>query len=89
MTTCKLSDRDDWFIIWKSDKDSMIETMVKNMAADLENGYDYFGNSIKQQRETIDAYKRQFDAELDSFKAMDEKLVNRWCYYDLIKRGAV
>lgn len=40
----RVTERDDWFEIWFTDKKAMIETMVHNMAADLENGYDYFGN---------------------------------------------
>ncbi len=89
MMTSRLSDRDDWFDIWFSDKQSMIEVMVKNMMSDLDNGYDYFGKSIREQRDVIEAYKAKFDAEMDSFKTMDEKDVNRWCFYDLKKRGAI
>ena len=89
MYTVRLSDRDDWFIVWKEDKESILATMAENLRADLNAGYNYFGKAIQNQQETIKAYKRQFDAEIDSFKSMDEKSVNRWCYYDLIKRGAI
>lgn len=81
--------RDDWFELWVEDKQSMLDTMLKNMAADLNAGYDYFGNSITAQREMIEQYKAQFDAEMDSFKTMDETQVNRWCYYDMRKRGVI
>ena len=81
--------RDDWFEMWYADKSSMLDTMVKNMQADLNAGYDYFGQSIKNQRMAIDTYKRLFDQELDMFADMDEKQVNRWCYYDMVKRGAI
>lgn len=89
MYTVRLSDRDDWFIVWKEDKESILATMAENLRADLNAGYNYFGKAIQNQQETIRAYKNQFDAEIDSFKSMDEKSVNRWCYYDLIKRGAI
>ena len=85
----RLSDRTDWFDIWFDDKKSMISTMVKNMVADLEAGYDFFGASIQRQQREIDTYRAKFDSEMDAFKMMDEKEVNRWCFYDLKKRGAI
>lgn len=85
----KISDRNDWFEIWFDDKKSVLSTMTRNMAADLAAGYDYFGNSINGQRREIERYKQQFDNEVDSFKSMDENAVNRWCFYDLKKRGAI
>ncbi len=85
----RVTDRNDWFDLWFADKQSMVDTMIKNMTSDLAAGYDYFGTSITNQREMIDRYKAQFDAEMDSFKTMDEKQVNRWCYYDMKKRGVI
>ena len=85
----RVNSRDDWFEIWFEDKTSILNTMVKNMQADLNAGYDYFGTSITKQRQIINTYKQQFDAELDSFKSMDDKQVNRWCFYDMKKRGAI
>ena len=85
----RVTDRNDWFDLWFDDKQSMANIMIKNMAADLAAGYDYFGACITNQREMIDSYKARFDAEMDSFKTMDEKQVNRWCYYDMKKRGAI
>ncbi len=85
----RMTDRDDWFDLWFEDKQNMVDTMIKNMAADLVAGYDYFGACITNQRKMIDNYKAQFDAEMDSFKTMDEKQVNRWCYYDMKKRGVI
>ncbi len=85
----RVTDRNDWFDLWFEDKQNMVDTMIKNMAADLAASYDYFGACITNQREMIDSYKAQFDAEMDSFKAMDEKQVNRWCYYDMKKRGVI
>lgn len=85
----RITDRDDWFEIWFSDKESMIEVMVKNMASDLENGYDYFGKSIRQQREMIDTYKAKFDEEIEHLKTLDDRQINRWCFIDLKKRGAI
>ena len=85
----RVTDSDNWFEIWFADKEAMVSTMVSNMAADLDAGYDYFGNTIKSERAAIEAYKAQFDAEVDAFKAMDETQVNRWCFYDMKKRGVI
>lgn len=78
-----------WFMIWFEDKQSMLNIMIANMQSDLNVGYDYFGNCIKKQREDIDEYKLEFDAQMDMFKEMDDKKVERWCYYDLKKRGVI
>ena len=86
---CRISDRDDWFDLFVEDKRSMISIMAENMAADLAAGYDYFGKSITESRKELEEYKAQFDREMDLFKTMDEKSVNRWCFYDLKKRGAI
>lgn len=84
-----------WFDIWYGDKESIIATMVQNMADDLNAGYDYFGKSIMEQRKMIEEYKAQFDAEYEMLKGIvlqyadGEKRVERWCYLDLKKRGAI
>ena len=80
---------ENWFEVWYDDKTSMVETMVGNMTADLSAGYNYFGNCIRTQIEQIEAYKREFDAQLIAFADMDEGKRNRWCYYDLLRRGAI
>lgn len=85
----RVSDRNDWFELWFEDKQCMINIMIHNMQSDLDAGYDYFGNSIRKQREEIDEYKAEFDKQMDEFKTMDEKEVNRWCFYDMKKRGAI
>ena len=85
----RVTERDDWFDLWFKDKQSMIETMVSNMVADISAGYDFSGKIIQNQIQAINNYKSKFDAEVDSFKAMDEKAVNRWCFYDMKKRGVI
>lgn len=79
----------DWFQIWMDDKESIISTMVKNMSADLNAGYNYFGECIKRQRREIEKYKEEFDRQIMSFADMDDGKRNRWCYYDLLRRGAI
>lgn len=80
---------DDWFEMWHLDKEVILNTMVRNMTADLECGYDYFGKSITEQREAIGAYKEKFDAELMSFAEKTDEQRNRWCYYDMLRRGVI
>ena len=86
----RISDRrGEWFDIWFEDRKSMLDTMIGNMVSDLEHGYDYYGKLIWEQREMIDAYKAATDEALDQFKFMDDAQVDRWCFYDLKKRGAI
>ena len=85
----RITDRNDWFDVWFEDRESILNTMVRNMASDLNAGYDYFGQSITKQKQEIAEYKAQTDNTLDMFKDMDEKAVNRWCFYELKKHGAI
>ena len=85
----RITDREDWFEIWFEDRESILSTMMRNMGADLEAGYNYFGQSIVKQRQEIQKYKDETDHTLDMFKDMDEKAVNRWCFYELKKHGAI
>lgn len=89
MASASLRDSDDWFDIWFSDKQSMLDTMNSNMLSDLEVGYSPNGATIRHQLEVIVEYRRVFESELDSFKTMTEPEVNRWCFYDMKKRGVI
>ncbi len=60
----RITDSNDWFGIWFEDKKSIINTMIKNMAADLDAGYNYFGTCIRKQQENIETYKAKFDEEM-------------------------
>ena len=85
----RITDRNDWFDVWFEDRESILSTMVRNMTSDLNAGYDYFDQSITKQKQEIAEYKAQTDKTLDMFKGMDEKAVNRWCFYELKKHGAI
>lgn len=85
----RITDRDDWFDIWYADRQSMVDIMVSNMVSDLSNGYDYFDACMVKQRRDIESYKKDTNRTLDLFKTMDEKAVNRWCFYDMKKRGVI
>ena len=81
--------KNNWFELWYQDKQCMLETMIRNMTADLEAGYNYFGSCIQRQKAEIEAYKAEFDAQMDEFRIMEESRIQHWCYYDLRKRGAI
>lgn len=85
----RISDRDDWFDLWFMDKHNMIEIMIRNMQSDLDAGYSPSSKSIVNQKVAIENYKIRFNQELSNFKAMNDKQVNRWCFYDMKKRGAI
>lgn len=78
-----------WFEIWIEDRRSMSETMLRNMIADLEAGYNPNGHSIRKQAVDIEEYNMATNRNMDRFKVMEDKDVNRWCYYDLRKRGVI
>ena len=79
----------DYFDMWFTDKEEMLSTMVKNMQADLDAGYNYFGNSITKQRAAIDRYKKGFDDQMKKFYNMNIDKIGRWCYYDMKRRGII
>lgn len=89
MIMARISDRDDWFDLWFMDKHNIIETMIKNMQSDLDVGYSHSSKSIVNQKVEIENYKAKFDQELSNFRTMDDKQVNRWCFYDMKRRGAI
>lgn len=78
-----------WQDMWITDKRSMVETMLRNIAADIAAGYNPVGDCIKRQREELRKYEEQFDRELMALADMTEEKAERWCKYDLIRRGAV
>lgn len=85
----RLSDRKDWFELWEGDRRSILATMFANMASDLECGYSTNSNSIKKQRADIDALEKEIADAYESFKSMTETEVNRWCFYELKRKGAI
>lgn len=87
--SARFSDLPEWFSVWLDDKRSLLATMRRNLAADLEAGRDYFGESACRQRAEIDAYVAKFEAEMDGFDGMLPEQVNHWCFRDLKRRGAI
>lgn len=78
-----------WFEIWFEDMVSIIATMRNNMVADLAVGYNPDGPCIRKQAAEIEIKQINFDSQMERFKYMGDAKVNRWCYYDLKKRGVI
>ena len=86
----RISDRrGEWFLIWEEDRRWIENIMIQNMKDDLDAGYNYFGKAIIEQREMIDQYHKETMNTYEMFKTMDDDKVDRWCFYDLKKRGAI
>lgn len=86
----KYSDfKGEWFEMWEEDVKSILATMYKNMSDDLSVGYDPLGNSIKKELEDIAEYRKYINDCYETFKTLDEVAVDRWCFYELKKKGAI
>ena len=78
-----------WFRIWYQDKQNILSTMYTNLAADIKAGYNPFGECVTKQRRTIQEYIDRFDEEMEHIKEKNKQQTEHWCYYDLLKRGAI
>ena len=85
----RVTDSNEWFDLWYSDKNSMLATMYRNMSADITAGYNPLGVCIQRQLKEIEAYRVEMESQISEFWKMDEKQVNRWCFYDMKKRGVI
>ena len=83
------TDERKWFNMWFEDKESILGCMINNLQADLEAGYRMSSNCIQKQIKDIEQYRQKMQDQLDDFIGLDDKKVERWCYYDLKKRGAI
>ncbi len=79
----------DWVTMWINDKKDIMNIMVENMKSDLAVGYDFFGKSIQEQIHMMEDYKAQYEKELMALADFEEAKAQRWCYYDLLRRGAI
>lgn len=79
----------NWVDIWFNDKSLIVSTMLGNMQADVEAGYDPDGYTIQKQRVDIETYRREFDREAKKLRDMEPMRAQHWCYCDLKRRGAI
>lgn len=82
-----------YFEMWFADKQSMIDTMRRNMVSDLECGYDPNGKSITRQREELEKFIREFKEDMEMLKSLTlthtERKIENWCRLDMLKRGVI
>lgn len=78
-----------YFDMWFADKQCMIATMNANLQADLKCGYNPNGNCILNQRKAIIDYENEFLKQCEKFVNMDDKKIERWCKYDMLRRGVI
>lgn len=83
----------DYFEMWYEDKMSILETMYRNMNADIECGYNPRGNLILKQLEKIAEYTEEFNSQMEMLKDLSltytERKIENWCKLDLLERGAI
>ena len=70
-------------------RDAFAIGFCQHAAADISAGYSYLGNCIQKQKQELDEFKAEFETQLMSFADMEDGKRNRWCYYDLLRRGAI
>lgn len=84
---------ENYYAMWKADKENIICTMYRNLTADLEAGYDPVGDTITKEQAEIEAYKASYKAQdyilCDMALNDGHEAVNRWCYKDMIRRGVI
>lgn len=86
----RVTDRKDWKDIWEEDRISMIKTMRRNLASDIVDGdFDLLSLLIQKQIVQIKEYENNFTFAKIMLNKMDEYSQNKWCYYDLKKRGVI
>lgn len=85
----RVTDRKDWYNLWTEDKISMIQTMRNNLASDIKNDYNLLSMTIQKQIIDIVNYEKEYEKQFEKFSLMSDEEVNKWCYYNLKKRGAI
>ena len=74
MFITRITDRADWFPLWLEDKQSVLDTMIRNLKDDLED---------------IESYKAQMNEDMKAFRSMSDSQVSHWCFYDMKRRGII
>ena len=83
------TDKIDYVALWIGDKQSIIETMLNNLNADLSAGYNPRGANIEKQRAAIREYTAAYNAELMKIADKTPQAAAHYCKLDLIRRGAI
>lgn len=75
--------------MWEAARKSTITTMYQNLSSDLSCGYDPLGSCVKRQQDEIANYISKYHEALDKFVYMTDEQTNKWCFYDMKKRGDI
>ena len=79
--TPAIDSKNDWFLLWNEDSCIDIETMAQSY------NHEYELNCREQLRKDLKIANTKYEETLDLFKTMSDEEVNRWCYYESIKKG--
>lgn len=81
----------NWFEIWCDDWESLIYTQSRNVQAELDAGYKWSSRHVQHEVEILNEFDSKYRNQLAKFAEMEEqgRNVNKWCYYDLLRRGAI
>lgn len=79
----------DWKQMWKEDANSMLATMLENMACDARHGYDMRGKSMQEYHREITRYMYWIQDSMNAMEKMNEEEAQRWAHRDLKRRGAI
>ena len=85
----KYMDYESWFECWYSDSKNILAIMYSNMNSDIKAGYDVMGNTIKKELQEIEEYRAYINNTLDKFVSMDEKQIEKYCYFECLKKGCI
>lgn len=81
--------RKDWFDVWCADWEGLIETQARNVQSEIDAGWKYKSDRVQNELRILNKFNGEYRRQLGRFASMEDKEVNRFCYYDLLRRGAI
>lgn len=84
-----MKDKINWIDLWFDNERAVIDTMCRNMKADLDAGYDPAGTIIQEQARDLEQREESFKQEAERLKDMSEGAAKHWCYINLKKNGVI
>lgn len=85
----RVTDSNEWRKMWDSDKRGMIDTMRRNIASDITAGYSLNGKTVRNQIVQILDYEEEYKHSCEVLDSIGEKAANKWCFYDMKRRGVI
>lgn len=79
----------DWFEVWCEDWEGLLQTQGRIIQSELEAGHSWSSRHVQHEVEILEQWDREYRYNLGRFAEMTEGQVKRWCYFDLLKRGAI